>query len=384
MHDDPDGMGHCCDLNTGCGYGYQCATDKDENPFCQLEDPHPEYLTTDTPRYQLCSVPQEMQQLYGFPIDTPEGTFQLAYYSNMQSITVPNNQHFAVETVLVMIHGSGGNADDYFCAALSVVPEIVDESVLVIAPLFASPEDGPLLDNLLVWADHGGPLSHSWRYGADAINAPVSSYGALDELVEYLAHANVQFPNVRQIAVAGHSAGGQIAHRWALLSNSPAWETVSIRAVVANPRSYCYLDNRRMSADGTFGLPDVDMAAICSSYDQWQWGLEPGGNVICPYKDQALNETPAEIMAKRYATRKVIYLAGEYDTIPQHDRCETQFFQGSNRNERAKNYFQALEHYFGRPVQQLQVVPGSPHDHSLMFQSETGRKAIFGQDKEAE
>ncbi len=102
-----------------------------------------------------------------------------------------------------------------------------------------------------------------------------------------------------------------------------------------------------MAADGTFDFTDEEDVAVCSGYDQWQWGLEPGGNLICPYKDQALEEYPAEIMAKRYATRKVIYLAGEYDTIPTMDRCETSVFQGRNRNERAKNYFQALEQSVG-------------------------------------
>ena len=81
--------------------------------------------------------------------------------------------------------------------------------------------------------------------------------------------------------MAGHSAGGQYVHRWTLLSSSPIiWgedggsgsdsvsvvhddnnanananansttttnnREIEIRTAVANPRSYCYLDNRRM------------------------------------------------------------------------------------------------------------------------------------------
>lgn len=344
-------------------------------------------MPNQVPRYHLCHVPQELQALQSFPIRFPAGesksaTFHLAYYSNMQAITVPTNQHFQVETVIIMIHGSGRNADDYFCAALSLLDDDFDDTVLVIAPKFASPQDGDLgIDNLLVWTDDPTPehpLAHSWRYGADSIHAPISSYGTLDKLVDYLVQATVQFPNLKRVVVAGHSAGGQIAHRWALLSNSPAWNSTELRSVVANPRSYCYLDNRRISNKGTFNVPDDNDITACPGYNQWQWGLEPGGTLIAPYKDQALNTTPTQPMAQRYATRNVIYLTGEHDEIPLDDHCETNMFQGKNRHERAKHYSQALRNYFGRKVHQLHQVPGSFHDHTLMFQSEPGRNAIFG------
>ena len=402
---DPSGMARCCDdRSTGCGYGYTCAKEENDDEsnqghnslFCKLQDNSdhdPENF--DSPRYQLCSVPTEYQKLHGFPMMTEEDNtnrFRLAYYSNMDSVTVPQNRHLRVETVLIMIHGSARNADDYFCAALSVMAldnknkknATNSDTVLVLAPKFAAPEDEPSLDNALVWVDHDEniPLSHTWRYGADAMNAPISSFAALDSLVEYLVQAKVQYPNLRRIVVAGHSAGGQITQRWALLSNSPAWETIDVRAVVANPRSYSYLDGRRIAADGTtFEVPDEDDIAFCEDYNKWTWGLEPGGRLVCPYKDNALKITPADTMTERYATRKVIYLAGEHDTISLFDACETSNFQGENRNERAKNFVQGLKEYFGRPVHALHIVPGSPHDHSLMFQSEAGQRAIFGDDK---
>jgi pimeloyl-ACP methyl ester carboxylesterase len=312
----------------------------------------------------------------------------LAYYSNMGSISSPTNQHLLVEKVLIMIHGSDRNADEYFCTALSLIPKNDDGKVLVLAPKFASPEDTkelPSDENFLIWQDHGEDLliSHSWRYGADAMNAPISSYAALDRLVEFLVQARrVQFPNLSQISLAGHSAGGQVTHRWALLSSYDDDDVVEIRAIVANPRSYCYLDNRRIVADN-YVVPDAHDVALCTHYNKWQWGLEAGGNLISPYKDEALKETPAERMAERYATRTVIYLSGQYDTLHQIDRCATSFFQGTTRKERAEYYQQALQSYFQRDsVHQFHVVPQSPHDHSLMFQSDVGRNAIFGTNDE--
>jgi pimeloyl-ACP methyl ester carboxylesterase len=364
--------------------------DTDGRPYCKLAENHPKDLYNDTSRYELCSVPTQMQDIVGFPMmGEDEESFQLAYYSNMGDITALSDAHLAVQKVLIMIHGSARNADDYFCASLSLLDnaENTMESTLIITPIFAAPEDTYLvLDNILVWADQTNetyPLSHSWRYGADALNAPISSYSVLDSMVKYLESATIQFPKLRRIAVAGHSAGGQITHRWSLLSNSPAWTSSSrmnIVSVVADPRSYCYLDERRVLSDGSFDVPSADDQTICPNYNEWQWGLEDGGYVTCPYRDRALQETSAPIMAQRYATRKVTYLSGELDMMPTNDRCETLLFQGKNRQQRAENYVQGLKEYFGRNVHEFHIIGGSPHDHSLMFQSREGKKAIFGED----
>lgn len=388
-HDPEDALRHCCDKETGCGYGYECAKDADGRPYCKLEEDHPSNLSNDTSRYELCTVPIGMQDIVGFPMGEG-GSFQVAYYSNMGDVTAASNAHLGVEKVLIMIHGSERNADDYFCAALSLLDDDSEntmESTLIIAPIFASPEDPYELENLLIWADHDEtyPLSHSWRYGADAMNAPISSYAVLDSMVEYLESATLQFPHLRRVALAGHSAGGQVTHRWSLLSNSPALNSTSrltVVSVVANPRSYCYLDGRRVLSDGSFDIPDEDAISICPNYNEWQWGLDEGGYVYCPYKDRALKETPAQTMSQRYATRTVVYLSGELDMLPTNDRCETNVFQGKSRQQRAENYVQGLQEYFGRKVHELHVIKGSPHDHSLMFQSDEGTKAIFGDDGE--
>lgn len=390
----------CCDDGkTGCGYGYSCAvkSDTDElsssNYYCKLnqDDPPPDG-TNDTARYELCSVPLELQTLHHFPVYGTDKS--VAYYSNMGDIQVAAQEHLQVSRVLITIHGSARNVDEYFCAALSLLTDngnenenALMESTLVIAPLFASPEDVPTLvdaEKVLIWADHDDryPLSHSWRYGADALNAPVSSYAILDEMVDFLlASQALMYPQLKRIALAGHSAGGQVTHRWALLSNSPAWEqdSVDLVSVVANPRSFCYLDDRRMGEDGTYGVPDRDDIAMCPGYNQWQWGLASGGYVQCPYRDVALQQINATAMGQRYAGRKVVYLSGELDTIPTTDQCETSVFQGYNRQSRAKNYVESLERHFGRKVHQWHIIPGSPHDHSLMYQSDQGKAAIFGE-----
>ncbi len=561
---DPEGArGQCCDAEgwTGCPYGYDCAiiSPKTDEPqkMCKRQEPHPDsFNARETPRYQLCRLPPSSSpntyDLQKFPIRG----FNAVYYSSMGSILPAENtghgmQKFAsVETVVVIVHGSGRNADDYLCAGISTVSSISTETetpnvnstngsdkddinqdkVLVIAPKFVADidhDDRNRYDNMLYWLERGSnvPLGHTWRYGADAANSHgsttltslsgsghshpenhlkdddrddmhkankngISSYAIMDSLLEFLIGSKhgqtiskslrnqpmqekegFHFPNLQRIVVAGHSAGGQYVHRWSLLSSSLViWgdgnncvhdqnhalekkttskdRDIELRMVVANPRSYCYPDKRRMiraekdptskvdclgsnsivtdthdknkketpfisNNDATineaskyrYGVPDPRDIDTCPTYDQWQWGLEPGGDILCPYKDAALallNHNTTELIL-RYSKRKVFYLAGEHDTVELDDRCETYNFQGDNRNERARRYFRALSEYLttlggDRPfssrfdvstdskstnmIHEFHQVHGSPHDHTLMFQSAPGREAFYGNGKE--
>eukprot|EP00536_Pseudo-nitzschia_multiseries_P011715 jgi/Psemu1/206617/e_gw1.412.3.1 len=443
-----------------------------QNQYCKAtnETRRLDPSARDTPRYDLCRISPRMRTKHGFPVrvvapkpsdidsdsdtddhehehehehETGDNVYHLAYYSSVGSITdapgqqppSPNPQRSAnsnsnsngngngngnttatvrstveIETAVVVIHGSLRDADDYFCAGLSLIDEGNEDKVMILAPHFASVRDGhddssSSNENenenenehhreFLVWDDdpvraYDTFLWHVWRYGADAANAPISSYRALDAMVEHLAKSiDDRFPNLRQITVVGHSAGGQMVQRWALLSNSPAWNwnTVHIRAVVANPRSYAYLDDRRWfdasnsssssihrnrseadlqepavaTTTGTavarpFGpstqtqtqtnnrnnrssssrvfrspVPGDDIDEHCPEYNYWLWGLQedPNGELFCPYRDRA------------------IYLSGERDTIPKtDDRCGN-LMQGGNRHERAVLFYSGLQEYY--------------------------------------
>jgi hypothetical protein len=268
--------GQCCgDGTTGCPFGYQC-TERDSQQqqqngsFHQICAPTNQTLTDDpwarvVPRYQLCRVPATMQQLHKFPIpaspnsqrfppctdvhhhcydqeeDDQEDWFHLGYYSSLGDITTTTNNHLLrshqhVETVVIVIHGSLRDADDYFCTGLSLLNvghgqsnNETDDQVLILAPWFPTISDdipaSSLSDTttttsattpaaerphqLLVWDDvvqaYNSFFWHVWRYGADANNAPISSFTALDSMVEYLVTATERFPKLQQIVVAGHS-----------------------------------------------------------------------------------------------------------------------------------------------------------------------------------
>lgn len=371
---------------TGCGEGFLCARDPDDESlrgFCIRRDARNEELPDRVPRYKLCALDKEvLQNVHGLAIG-PHAP-RLAYLSTMGAIDAKDeptlSRHAKVETLLVMVHGSGRNADDYICSTHAATPS--PETTLIVTPWFVAPEDLPV--NLtgdaphepLVWAEEG-PIYHTWRYGADAMNAPVSSYQAVDALLEYTIGSFVQFPKLRRIIVAGHSAGGQLTQRWALLTSHQAFHSrVHVRVVVANPKSYGYLNAQRF-INGSLRSPTEEQIANCPTYNEWQWGLDGGDFLPTPYKDRAI-EAVHEVGAiiERYALRDVVYLVGEMDVLPNGD-CEARM-QGSYRRERSAHFFASLKAVYGRQVHHRLVVAGVHHDHALMFQSPEGQVALFG------
>jgi pimeloyl-ACP methyl ester carboxylesterase len=250
----------------------------------------------------------------------------------------------------------------------------------------------------LRWLEESGPIEHAWRYGAEACNAAdtsrnssssTSSYAAVDSVLDRLLYDRVRFPSLERIVVAGHSAGGQFTQRWALLSNHPAFDsgTIKLRTVVANPKSYCYLDARRFVKTGggdkeaaeEFRVPDDEAVAKCPSYNEWEWGLDGGSFLPTPYKDASIAAAGGrDAVVQRYASRDVAYLSGELDVVPNGYYCMERV-QGKNRLMRGERFYESLRIvYGGRRVHRRLVVRGVHHDHALMFQSPEGREAMFG------
>lgn len=405
----PDSItGACCDddddkavtVPTGCGDGYVCGYN-DNMPSCRLVTPVNEESPDVLPRYELCNVKDT--RLFGWhmtPNNSNNNPPPLAYFSSGggpldASDAKTLNFYAHITTVVVVIHGSARNADDYLCCTQQSVPIAHRNATLVVAPWFRAPQDAALhaftsniddaatTSDYLEWAEQG-PIPHTWRYGANALNTNISSYAVLDDMVLHLQADTVRFPRLRRIVVAGHSAGGQYTQRWALLTPvlQPVQHRASVRIVVANPRSYAYLDARRFLANGTFGVPDAADIAACPDYDEWEWGLSSqssNATLQVPYKETAIAMAGGvAAVVDRYRTRSVVYLSGGLDTLPQDDTCRAQL-QGQHRRERSARFVSSLAEVYGRPVHRRLVGHGIPHDHCLLFQSPEGRQALFGE-----
>jgi pimeloyl-ACP methyl ester carboxylesterase len=237
---------------------------------------------------------------------------------------------------------------------------------LVIAPQFLNETDvalHPVADTVLRWQ------GNDWMAGGLS-TAPfaLSAYAALDQIIARIGDRR-QFPDVKEVVIAGHSGGAQVVQRYALLSqDQPELKAagVQVRFVIANPSSYAYFDERR---------PVAFSHAGCPGFNRWKYGLSD----LPAYAE---GQTPAQLEEK-YAARDIVYLLVQQDIDPRHPAldkgCEAEA-QGPYRLIRGRYYFDYLTRRHPQGLrQQLVEVPGVGHNGVGMFTSPEGLKVLFGQ-----
>ena len=272
-----------------------------------------------------------------------------------------------IERVLIIIHGRLRNAETYRQSAERAAEQAGQSATtLVIAPQFLNETDialHPVADTVLRWQ------GNDWMAGGLSTGPfPLSSYAALDEIIARIGDRR-QFPDVKEIVIAGHSGGAQVVQRYAVLSHDqPELQAagVQVRYVIANPSSYAYFDERR---------PVAFKHAACPDFNRWKYGLSN----LPAYAE---GQTPAQLEEK-YVKRDVVYLLGQQDIDPNHPAldkgCEAEA-QGAYRLIRGRNYFDYLKRSHPQGLnQQLIEVPGVGHDGDGMFTSPEGQKVLFGQ-----
>lgn len=302
----------------------------------------------------------------------------LPYYANLD----PTATHAQVTIAVISIHGISKNADDYFERMLRAADIAnIYPNAIIVAPQFLDETDishHGLGNNYLHW-QASSPNGRS--QGNNSLNSPnsLSSFAALDHLVSLLTNNN---PNLCQVIMVGHSAGGQMVQRYAQTTQVENSISIPIRYVVANPSSYAYLDHERRVAGTTdqFAIPTTS----CNSYNEWKYGLEDLGNT--PY----VASVGATTIRNQYKNREVIYLLGSLDNDPNDpnlDRNCAAMLQGNHRLERGEIYYNYLQRYYtsnyGFDITQTHsrvIVPNVGHSSSEMFTSPTGVSAIFNVD----
>jgi len=89
----------------------------------------------------------------------------------------------------------------------------------------------------------------------NALNFSMSSFSAMDRLVEYILAHDIS----NRITIIGHYSGGQFVQRWSLLSQT----ATKVRSIVANPSSYAYLSPERWY-DWEFRRPPKNATTHCA------------------------------------------------------------------------------------------------------------------------
>lgn len=281
-----------------------------------------------------------------------------------------------VRRALIVIHGFSRDAGHYEQVALRAVAQARANGLaeagdtIVIAPQFLLSMD--------VAARHLDPRILHWNKstwesgGESAPPGSLSSFTALDAILARLADRRI-FPALDSVVIVGHSGGGQVVQRYALIGRGPQRlpSTISLRFVVANPSSYAWFGPLRPDAHGA---PAPFDAAACPRYDRWKYGLLG----LPPY---AAGEDPGTL-ERRYLGRDVVYLLGGADTNPMHpelDRSCMAEAQGPYRLARGLNFVRALHALDpARMHQRVLLVPGVGHDVGRMLDSPQGLRALFG------
>jgi pimeloyl-ACP methyl ester carboxylesterase len=271
-----------------------------------------------------------------------------------------------ITRAILVLHGRLRNADVYDRSARTAQTAAgqVGQTTLMIVPQFLAEVDVEafhLPPDTLRWSLEG------WEVG-DAAEGPrpLSSFEALDAILARLADRRL-FPNLKQVVVAGHSGGGQVAQRYAIAGRGEtvlARENISVRYVVANPSSYAYFNAER---------PQPPIAASCPRYNDWKYGMDRRPAYLAALSPGELEE--------RYVSRQVTYLLGTRDTNPDHPALDKSCMaqaQGANRYARGHAYAAAMAaSNTGAPNHRVIDVLDVGHDGDKMLTSPCGLAALF-------
>ncbi len=294
----------------------------------------------------------------------------------------------AITRALVMVHGAGRNADHYFetsMAAAFLAGAL--ENTIVIAPRFIASTDKPQ-PNEVMWPERGD----NWRSGGmSPTNPTLSSFRFVDDIVRKLADKKT-FPNLTKIVIAGHSAGGQFATRYAMANKVHNTPGVAISYVVANPSSYAWpaavrplptgdadpanADKEALGADGaklhtnfTYGAFDTTKAP---GYNRWPAGLtNVTGYAAGTSEDQ---------LKRQLAERPTTYLLGQVDVLPLggFDSSPNAMAQGPTRRARGEAFFKYVTETLGAKHNAI-IVSECGHNDRCVFTTDVVLPVIFPQ-----
>jgi len=291
-----------------------------------------------------------------------------------------------VTRALIMVHGAGRNADHYFSTALAAAFLAgALENTVIVAPRFIASPDKPEADEVL-WAN-------TWRSGGTSpTHPPLTSFDLMDEIVRRLADKKT-FPNLTQIVVAGHSAGGQVATRYQMANKLHGRVGVTISYVVANPSTYAWpaavrplptgdadpatADKEALGPNGekvntqfTFGPFDSTKAP---RFNRWPAGLDDlSGYTAGMTADQLRTQ-----LVERPAT----YLLGQVDVLPLggFDGSPTAMAQGPTRRARGEAFLKYVNETLGAKHKAI-IVPECGHNDRCVFTTDVVLPLIFPRD----
>jgi len=311
------------------------------------------------------------------------GTGRSLVYRNFPLAT----RNEAITRVVVVVHGAGRDADNYYRSALAgAFLAGALQTALVISPRMASNAAPGCRDSLaqneISWN------CDTWRSGGPSVSNPdVTSFDFLDEILRKVARRDL-FPNLRGIVVTGHSAGGQVTNRYGMSSKVHETLGVPVQYVVANPSSYAWPTDERPTGPAAWPLqagapgfvPAVDTSTPafrslrdgrgCTAYDTWPYGFKNRTGYVAALSDSQLT--------RQLASRPFTELLGEDDVLPLSgfDGSCAAMAQGPTRQARGHAYAKYVNERLGGH-HQVVVVTGCGHNGRCIYTSEPWLRIAF-------
>lgn len=315
-----------------------------------------------------------------------------------------NQRNDSITRIIVSLHGTGGDAIQYYNRAVDAVssrPELINHT-LVVAPQFfyndpddstRSEVDGTFDRDIIYWKSGRAWGNNSGKTGDNPRTFFARSYHVMDQLLEHLSRKDL-FPNLRILVLIGHSNGGQFIARYAAINTFEDRYAkdrgVHIRYIPMNAGTYLYLTDRRWeftsnsyettAAIDTSWTRDVteinNPSSGCDSYNQWPWGLEGLSGSRRDGQDD-------DEIIRQFARRDVVYMVGEDDTSEDGYSEESDCYarrQGENHLAVALLNYYGLQQVYGSDIvemHKLVVVPGEGHNGHAMMTSAEGIEEIF-------
>ncbi|KAK0450592.1 uncharacterized protein EV420DRAFT_741788 [Desarmillaria tabescens] len=241
-------------------------------------------------------------------------------------------------------------------------PTINRDEISIMTPCFFDEDDleaGAAQDGQLLWGRTTWISGHR-NVGPDSIS-DFSSFDVLDALVAYYMNTTV-YPNLETVVVGGHSAGGQIAQRYAALKISTENDD-RLRFWIANPASLCWLTSDRP-------VPNDE----CEGFDDYKYGL---ASSFPAYATANARILARDGIVERYNGRRISYAWGLKDNGAGDTRCQA-LTQGSTHLERGQNFVSMLEDMGGIPnLTTVDWVSGVSHNTDKMMASDAGIDKLF-------
>lgn len=275
----------------------------------------------------------------------------------------------SITRALVVIHGGGRNADNYFrtSVAAAFLANALDNTIVVV-PRFAANNGKTCKDSLATGEVNWMCTGSNWRVGGAATdNEALTSFDFADEILRKLARKNI-FPNLKMIVFAGHSAGGQFVSRYVMSNQVHEQLGVPVTYVIANPSSYAYFDANRPVAAG--GVQPFNDSANCVTYDRWPYGMQQRTGYAARLTEDQLK--------KQLLARPATYMVGELDTLPiaGFDASCPAMAQGQHRRARGVAYTEYIKQNYGA-TPAFMVIPLCGHNARCMFTADSALPVLF-------